>query len=519
MKHIRQAHQEFQVLASKEVPEDRPLGGAYQSMGEHPLVFNNWQGVEIHGPRATVTISPLESSLMFQSPSVALSTWNEESMTKYPSHNLTSDHLKGTLKGTEELSNLTNKPSMDQLINAEAAESQANLTCFRDQEEKKNSTTKPATTLITTTTGFDQGHSLLSPCQSPRERKVSENWSMLQNRHISRQCDEQMSTSTEDTSTKSAHQLANVKRRTEALLLKGGTQRQKAAIQTGAEKSSVKSLPGKELEEDRTENSVTSHMYTSTSPLNAQEEDTQRDQRKVASLGAARAAAASSGSKMAQTRKRGLPASEDFRALPLSLRKPHTDYVPFRRLRSSFNLVRRVDKSQQKLRSRSTEALETNTGQSLRLFSVRIGSNANQQTTGTANKAPSSASQITLKAGCSTSSTPVATGSEGGDIEGRLKREKFSKHVLKRATDGKQIAGILASWYWTVISPCFDPTSPARKRLDGNESTWADFGLFLFALSSGFMLLAVAVRIAQGIALLMQTVQGMLGGLIAMLGS
>ncbi|OHX00849.1 hypothetical protein CSPAE12_00427 [Colletotrichum incanum] len=518
MKQPRQARQEFEVLGSNEVLVDRPLGAACRSMGECPLGFNNRQAVEIHGPQAIVTISPFESSLIFQSPSVALNTWNEESMTKDPFHKLTSDYPKGTT----ELSNLVNRPFMDQLTDAEAAESQESLICFRDQGEK-DSTTKPATTLITTTTGFDQGHFLLNPCQSQGERKVSENWSMLQNRHVSRQCDEQTSTSTEDISTESAHQLASVKRRTEALVLKGNltapTQRQKAAIQTGARKSSVKSLPGKELEEGQTESSVTSHMYTSTSPLNAREEATQWDQREAASLGAARAAAANSGSKMAQTRKRGLLASEDFRALPLSLRKPHTDYVPLRRLRSSFNLVRRADKSQQKLRSRSMGASETNSSQSLKLFSVRIGSSANQQTTRTTDKPLSLTSQITVKAGCSTSSTPVDTGSEDGDIESRLRMEMFNKHVLKCATDGKQIAGILASWYWTVISPCFDPTSPARKRLDGNESTWADFGLFLFALSSGFMLLAVAVRIAQMIALLMQTMQGMLGGLIAILAS
>ncbi|GKT45682.1 uncharacterized protein ColSpa_05863 [Colletotrichum spaethianum] len=332
-----------------------------------------------------------------------------------------------------------------------------------------------------------------------------------------------MSTSTEDISTESAHQLANVKQRTETLVLKGNlmapTQRQKAAIQTGAGKSSVRSLPVKELEENQTETSVTSHTSTSTLPLAAWEEVAQKDQSEAAPLGAARAAVADSSSKMAPTQKRGLPASEGFRALPLSLRKPHTDYVPFRRLRSSFNLVRRLRKSQQKSNSRSTEVSEVNSDQSSKLLFARTGSNPNEQTTRTTSNALSLTSQTMLKTGCSMSGTPLDKGSEGGDVESRLRREIFHKHVLKCATDGKQIAGIFARWYWMVISPCFDPTSPTRKRLDGNQSTWADFGLFLFALSSGFMLLAVAVRVAQGIALLMQTLQGMLGGLIAILGS
>ncbi|CCF35932.1 hypothetical protein CH063_07610 [Colletotrichum higginsianum] len=296
--------------------------------------------------------------------------------------------------------------------------------------------------------------------------------------------------------------LAKVKRRIETLVPKGklaaaAQNGQKAAMQTEARKSFVESSPGSEIEEEQTENSVTSPTSTSTSPLTVREEAVQRDQSKAASLRAARAGAVYSGSKMAETQKR--------------------------RLRSSFNwMVRHSDKSQQKSNSRSTDSPETsNSNQSSsRPVSVRLGSSANPQTLRTKQSTEWPAtSQVTSKTGCSTSSTLVDKGSEGGDIEGRLRRETIHKQVLKCATDGKQMAGIWARWYWSLISPCFDPTSPVRKRLDGNESTWMDFGLFLFAVSSGFMLLAVAVRTAQGIALVMQTAQGVLGGLIAILGS
>ncbi|GJC96844.1 hypothetical protein ColKHC_05670 [Colletotrichum higginsianum] len=330
-----------------------------------------------------------------------------------------------------------------------------------------------------------------------------------------------MSTSTEEIPMESTRLLAKVKRRIETLVPKGklaaaAQNGQKAAMQTEARKSFVESSPGSEIEEEQTENSVTSPTSTSTSPLTVREEAVQRDQSKAASLRAARAGAVYSGSKMAETQKRCLGASKDSRALPLSLRKPRTDHVPFRRLRSSFNwMVRHSDKSQQKSNSRSTDSPETsNSNQSSsRPVSVRLGSSANPQTLRTKQSTEWPAtSQVTSKTGCSTSSTLVDKGSEGGDIEGRLRRETIHKQVLKCATDGKQMAGIWARWYWSLISPCFDPTSPVRKRLDGNESTWMDFGLFLFAVSSGFMLLAVAVRTAQGIALVMQTAQGVLGG-------
>ncbi|TQN72967.1 hypothetical protein CSHISOI_02478 [Colletotrichum shisoi] len=338
-----------------------------------------------------------------------------------------------------------------------------------------------------------------------------------------------MSTSTEEISMESARLLANVKRRTETLVPKGklaaaAQNGQKAAMRTEAKKSFVESSPGSEIKEEQTENSVTSPTSTSTSPLTVLEEAVQRDQSKAALLRAARAAAVYSGSKMAETQKRCLGASKDSRALPLSLRKPRADHVPFRRLRSSFNwMMRRSDKSRQKSNSRSTDRPETSNGDqsSSCPVSVRTGSNANPQTIRTqqSREWPATSQATSSKIGCSTSSTLVDKGSEGGDIEGRLRRETIHKRVLKCATDGKQIAGIWARWYWSLISPCFDPTSPGRKRLDGNESTWRDFGLFLFAVSSGFMLLAVAVRTAQGIALVMRTAHGVLGGLIAILGS
>ncbi|KAK1978503.1 hypothetical protein LZ30DRAFT_598977 [Colletotrichum cereale] len=514
-KQARQARQEFEILTSSEILEDQPIGETCQSMGEHQLEPSIQHAVETRGPRPTVTISPSESWLIFQSPSVALDTWNEGSMAKHPFRKLTSDHFKGT----KEPSNPVNKAFMKKWIYPEAAESQENPTCFEAQGEKKDPTARHATTPITTTIGFDQGHFLSSPCQSQLGKKASESWSLLQNRHISRRYDDQMSTSTEDISTESVHQLANVKRRTENLVSKGSltalTRFQEAAMQLGVGKSFMKNLPGQELEEDQMDNFVTSHMSTSTSPLNAREETTQWDQSEAVSLGAARAAAANSGSKTAQTRKRHPLESRGFRALPLSLRKPHTDYVPFRRLRSSFNLLRHLDKGRQK----PMEVSETNSGQSPELFSMRIGGSANRQTIRTMSKASSSTRQVGSKAGYSTSSAPRDKGSEGGDIESRLRREMFNKHVLKWVTDGKQMAGILARWYWRVISPWFDPISPARKRLEGSESTWADFGLFLFTLGSGFLLLGVAVRMAQGIALLMQVVHMVLAGLIAILGS
>ncbi|KAK1596448.1 uncharacterized protein LY79DRAFT_509735 [Colletotrichum navitas] len=515
MKQAMQARQEIKVLASTEVMESQPLRVTCQFMRERQSKINIRNAVGNCSPRPTVTTSPSESSLMFQSPSVALDTWIEGSMTKHAFSKLMSDSLGEINKH----SSLVEKPFMNQWMSPGAAESQESLPSFGAQGEKKDPTARHATTPITTTIGSDQGRFLSSPRQSQLQKKCSESWSLLQNRHISRQYDDRMSTSTEDISTESAHQLANVKRRTENLVPKGSltaaTRLQEAAIQKGVRKSFVKNFSGKELAKDERGNFVTSHMSTSTSPLNAREETTQWDQSEAVSLEAARAAVANSGSKMAQTRKRTFPGREDFRALPLSLRKPHADYVPFRRLRSSFNLMRRLGKSQQK----SMEAAETNSGQSSELCSVGTGGSVNRQTTRTTSKLLSSTRHARSKAGYSTSNAPASKGSEGGGIEGRLRRETFNKHVLKCATDGKQMMGMLARWYWTVISPCFDPTSPARKRLDGNKSTWGDFALFLFALGSGFTLLAAAVRIAQGIALLLRMVHIILVGFIAILGS
>ncbi|KDN66084.1 hypothetical protein CSUB01_01535 [Colletotrichum sublineola] len=510
-KQARQGHQEFEIPAPTEVLEDQPLGVTCQLTGERQLEPSIQHSVETCSPRATVTTSASESSLMFQSPSVALDTWNEGSMAKHRFNKLTSNYLKGI----KEPSNRVNEPWVNKSMFPDAAESQENLPCFGAQREKKDPTARHATTPIITTIGLDQGRYLLSPYQIQLE-KNSESWSLLQNWHVSRRHDSRMSTSTEDISTDSVHQLANVKRRTRDLAPKGSaaaaTRLQEAAIQLEVRKSFVKNLPGKELKEDQTDKFVTSHRSTSTSPLSAWEEATQWNQSEEVSL---RAAMADSGSKMAQTRKRHHPEREDIRVLPLSLRKPHANYVPFRRLRSSFNLVRRLDKGQQKL----MEVPETNRDQSPEMPPIRTGGGVNRQITRTTSKALSSTRLVRSKAGYSTLSALAKEGSEVGGIESRLRRETFNKHVLKCATDGKQIAEILARWYWTVISPCFDPISPVRKRLEGNKSTWTDFGLFVFALGSGFMLLAMAVRIAQGIALLMQMVHFVLVGLIAILGS
>ncbi|KAK2041558.1 hypothetical protein LZ31DRAFT_472226 [Colletotrichum somersetense] len=514
-KQTTQLRQESNILASSEVMEGHPLRVTCQFMGERQSEPKKQHAVEACIPRATVTTSPFESSLIFQSRSVALDTGVEGCMARHPFSKLTNDHFKEM----DEPSDPVKEPFMNQWMSPGAAESQENLPFFGAQGEMKDLTAKHATTPITITIGCDQGHFLPSPWQSQLEKKCSESWSLLQNRHTSRRYDDQMSTSTEDISTESVHQLANVRRRTENLAPKGSlttaTRFQEAAIQMGARKSFVKNLPGEELAEDGTDNCVTSHTSTSTSPLNARDATTQWSQSEAVSLGAARAAVANLGSKMAQTRTRHLPERESSRALPLSVRKPHADYVPLRRLRSSLSLLRRLDKGQRK----SVEVPETKSGQSPELSSVRIGGSANRQTTRTTSKGLSSTRVARSKAGYSTSNAPANKDSEGGGIEGRLRREKLEKHVLKVAGDGKQMAGMLARWYWTVISPCFDPTSPARKRLDGNKSTWRDCGLFLFALGSGFMLLAAAVRMAQGIALLMQMMHMIVAGLIAVLGS
>ncbi|KAJ0163613.1 hypothetical protein CTA2_2719 [Colletotrichum tanaceti] len=492
----QRAHQEFEVLSSDKVPRDRSLGIGSRLVAEHQLDLNNQEATEICGPGAPVTISPFESWLTFQRASAALKTWNGGSMARTPSQR----PLNASLQMTAGFPNMANRPFVDQPVDQDATETNEEQTCLLDQRGMKGPAARPAIIPITTTTGFNQGHFRLSPCQSQPEKKASENWSMLQNRHNSRRRGEQMSTSTEEIMMESTRLLANVKRRTETLVPKGklgaaAQNGQKAAMQTEAGKSFVESSSGNEMEEKQTENGVMSPTSMSTSLLIVQEEAVQRDQSKAASLRAARAAAVHSGSKMAGTQKMCLGASKDSRALPLSLRKPRTDHVPFRRLRSSFNLVvRRSDKSQQRSNSQAIRTQQSR-------------------------EWPATSQTTSSKTGCSTSSTLAGRGSEGGDIEGRLRRRTIHKRMLKCATDGKQMAGIWARWYWGLISPCFDPTSPARKRLDGNESTWRDFGLFLFAASSGFILLAVAVRTAQGIALVMHTVQGVLGGLIAILGS
>ncbi|KAK2058864.1 hypothetical protein LY76DRAFT_626199 [Colletotrichum caudatum] len=500
-KEATQSRQKFKILASIEIMEGQPLRGTCQLMGERQPAPNKQQAVEACSPRATVTTSPSESSLIFQSRSVGLDTRVEAWMARHPFSKLTNDHFKEM----DEPSDPAKEPFMNQWMSPGAAESEEKLLFFGAQGEMKDPTARLVTTPITITIGSDQGRFLPSPLQSQPEKKCSESWSILQNRHTSRRYDDQMSTSTEDISTESVHQLANVKRRTEKLVPKGSltaaTRFQEAAIRMGARKSFVKNSPGKELAEDGTDNFVTSHTSTSTSLLNARDATTQWSRSEAVSLGAARAAASSGGG--------------GFRALPLSVRKPHADCVPLKRLRSSFNLLRRLDKGQQK----PVEVPETKTGQSPELSSVRIGGSANRQMTRTTSKGSSSTRVASSRAGYSTLNAPANKGSEGGDIEGRLRRETLNKHVLKVVGDGKQMAGILARWYWTVISPCFDPTSPARKRLDGNKSTWKDCGLFLFALGSGFMLLAAAVRMAQGIALLMQMVHMIVAGLIAVLGS
>ncbi|KAF4778661.1 hypothetical protein HER10_EVM0008460 [Colletotrichum scovillei] len=302
-----------------------------------------------------------------------------------------------------------------------------------------------------------------------------------------------MSTSTEDISTEKVRHLRTVKIRTQALAPKASQtltlQHQNDAIHKVVEKYSARDLVDSDKQESQVEDHVTSHMSTSTSPLTVLEQATQQGQSKIASTGAARAA-------------------------------PPPDSVPSRRLRNKLRMMRFSNKSLSKSENTVADGIEAvSSRKSSKTFCAMKGGNDNRQNAPTENKQLSAASQARLKAGCSTSTTLVNSDSEGGDTGGRLKRDVLSKRVLKCATDGKQIAGSVARWYWKAISPCFDPTSPARKRLDTNESTWTDVGMFLFALSSGFVLLATAVRLAQGIAWVMQMVQGLLGGLIAILGS
>ncbi|KAJ0322004.1 hypothetical protein COL5a_008982 [Colletotrichum fioriniae] len=351
--------------------------------------------------------------------------------------------------------------------------------CQREVGKTEALKTKAATTPITTIIGCDQGLSQSSLCQKQPERKVSESWSMLQNRH-----------------------------------------HQTDAIHKEVEKYSTRDLADSDKQESQAEDPVTSHMSMSTSPLTVLEQATQQGQSKIASTGAARAAVANSGKRTAETRKQNLSVSGTPRALPISLKKPPPDSVPSRRLRNKFKIMRFSNKSPSKSTNTVVDGIEAiSSRKSSKTFWAMDGENGNRQTTPTESKQLSAASQARLKAGCSTSTTLVNSDSEGGDTGGRLRRDVLSKRVLKCATDGKQIAGSVARWYWKAISPCFDPTSPARKRLDVNKSTWTDVGMFLVALSSGFVLLATTVRIAQGIAWVMQMVQGLLGGLIVILGS
>ncbi|KAF4916467.1 hypothetical protein CGCF415_v000550 [Colletotrichum fructicola] len=116
-----------------------------------------------------------------------------------------------------------------------------------------------------------------------------------------------------------------------------------------------------------------------------------------------------------------------------------------------------------------------------------------------------------LKTGCSMSTAHEVDKSEDGVIEGRLRREEWHRQTRKYATQGKQLAISLVQLYWEVISPCFVPTSPLRQRLDSSKSTWTDVGILVLALIGGFMLLAVAIRLSQGIAWMMRMMRSILG--------
>ncbi|KAK2729992.1 hypothetical protein CKAH01_09901 [Colletotrichum kahawae] len=116
-----------------------------------------------------------------------------------------------------------------------------------------------------------------------------------------------------------------------------------------------------------------------------------------------------------------------------------------------------------------------------------------------------------LKTGCSMSTAHEVDKSEDGVIEGRLRREEWHKQTRKYATQGKQLAISLVQLYWKVISPCFVPTSPLRQRLDGSKSTWTDVGILVLALIGGFMLLAAAIRLSQGITWMMRMMRSILG--------
>ncbi|KAJ0379294.1 hypothetical protein COL26b_002463 [Colletotrichum chrysophilum] len=127
-------------------------------------------------------------------------------------------------------------------------------------------------------------------------------------------------------------------------------------------------------------------------------------------------------------------------------------------------------------------------------------------------KAPvNQADPAMLKTGCSMSTAHEVDKSEDGVIEGRLRREEWHRQTRKYATQGKQLTISLVQLYWEVISPCFVPTSPLRQRLDSSKSTWTDVGILVLALIGGFMLLAVAIRLSQGIAWMMRMMRSILG--------
>ncbi|KAK1475260.1 hypothetical protein CABS01_03537 [Colletotrichum abscissum] len=495
-----------------------PLVVAYRSlMQTHEL--NDQQAAKTRGPPITANISPFESLLTSQI---------DQKSPPLQENSLAREYIQAL---GDNLCKVTQEPPIPKSLTFEdratspgRMEVHEGLICQRAVGKMEALKTKAATTPITTIIGCGQGLSQSSLCQEQPERRVSESWSMLQNRRVSRQCDEQMSTSTEDISTEKVRHLKTVKIRTQALAPKGSQtptlQHRNDAIHKVVEKYSARNLADSDKQESQAENLVTPHMFTSTSPLTVLEPATQQGQSKIASTGAARAALANSGNKTAETRKQNLSASGTPRSLPTSLRKPPPDSVPSRRLRNKFKIMRFSNTSPSKSTNTVADGIEAmSSRKSSQTFCAMKGRNDNLQDTPTANQQLSAASQARLKAGCSTSTTLVNSNSEGGDTGGRLRRGVLSKRVLKCATDGKQIAGSAARWYWKAISPCFDPTSPARKRLDVNKSTWTDVGRFLVALSSGFALLATAVRIAQGIAWVMQMVQGLLGGLIAILGS
>ncbi|KAJ0305225.1 hypothetical protein COL516b_005457 [Colletotrichum fioriniae] len=508
----------IEALDGEEEMAAAPLGLACRSLIQtHEL--NDQRAAKTRGLPITASISPLESLLTSQI--------NLESP-PLQENTLVREHIQAR---EDDLCKMTQEPSIlrsltfeDRATPPRRMRIHEDVICQREVGKTEALKTKAATTPITTIIGCDQGLSQSSLCQKQPERKVSESWSMLQNRHVSRQCDEQMSTSTEDISTERVRHLRTVKIRTQALAPKASQtltlQHQTDAIHKEVEKYSTRDLADSDKQESQAEDPVTSHMSMSTSPLTVLEQATQQGQSKIASTGAARAAVANSGKRTAETRKQNLSVSGTPRALPISLKKPPPDSVPSRRLRNKFKIMRFSNKSPSKSTNTVVDGIEAiSSRKSSKTFWAMDGENGNRQTTPTESKQLSAASQARLKAGCSTSTTLVNSDSEGGDTGGRLRRDVLSKRVLKCATDGKQIAGSVARWYWKAISPCFDPTSPARKRLDVHKSTWTDVGMFLVALSSGFVLLATAVRIAQGIAWVMQMVQGLLGGLIVILGS